>query len=122
MIGPEVEDMAALAAILQPEIDRLRDLGINKIILVSHLQQIAFEEELATLLDGVDIIVAGGSDTLLADDNDILRPGDEADNGYPLVTSDVNGNPVLIVSTDGEYSYVGRLVVEFDADGNIITR
>ena len=120
VIGPEVEDMEALAAVLQPEIDRLRDLGINKIVLVSHLQQIAFEEELATLLDGVDIIVAGGSDTLLADDNDILRPGDEADNGYPLVTSDVNGNPVLIVSTDGEYSYVGRLVVEFDVDGNVI--
>ena len=44
VIGDDVNDMAALADILQPTIDALRDQGINKIILVSHLQQIAFEQ------------------------------------------------------------------------------
>lgn len=121
VIGEESNDMTVLAAILQPEIDRLKAEGINKIILVSHLQQIALEKELATLLDGVDVIVAGGSDTLLADNNDTLRPGDTADGDYPFVTQDVNGNPVVIVSTDGEYSYVGRLVVDFDENGKVIT-
>lgn len=120
VIGPVANDMGALAEILQPTIDALRDQGINKIILTSHLQQIALEQELAGLLSGVDVIIAGGSDTLLADENDVLRPGDTAAGDYPYRTTDADGNPVLIVSTDGEYSYVGRLVVEFDADGHII--
>ncbi|MHC2558422.1 2',3'-cyclic-nucleotide 2'-phosphodiesterase (5'-nucleotidase family) [Bradyrhizobium liaoningense] len=64
VIGDNVDDMAALAAILQPTIDGLLAQGINKIILVSHLQQLALEKALAPLLHGVDVIVAGGSHTL----------------------------------------------------------
>lgn len=114
-------DMAALAAVLQPQIDRLIDAGANKIILTSHLQQIALEKELAGLLTGVDVIIAGGSDTLLADDGDRLREGDEASETYPFLTTGADDNPVAIVSTDGEYSYVGRLVVEFDDEGVLMT-
>ncbi|MGR3545533.1 MAG: choice-of-anchor I family protein [Roseovarius sp.] len=112
--------MAALAAVIQPQIDALIAAGANKIILTSHLQQIALEKELAGLLDGVDIIIAGGSNTLQADANDRLRDGDEAAEGYPFLTVDANGNPVAIVSTDGEYSYLGRLVVEFDDNGVLV--
>lgn len=117
-------DMVELAAILQPVIDDLIAQGINKIILTSHLQQISLETELASLLSGVDIIIAGGSDTLLADDEDVargLQPGAVPAADYPVVTTDADGNTTLIVSTDGEYSYVGRLVVDFDVNGNIIT-
>ncbi len=123
MIGPDQNDMAALAAILQPEIDALTAQGVNKIVLVSHLQQIVLEQELAGLLNGVDVIVAGGSDTLLADGEDVgrgLQPGDTPDGGYPFQATDAAGNPVLIVGTDGEYSYVGRLVVTFDDSGVVI--
>ncbi|KJS45372.1 MAG: alkaline phosphatase [Roseovarius sp. BRH_c41] len=113
-------NMAALAAVIQPQIDALIAAGANKIILTSHLQQISLEKELAGLLDGVDIIIAGGSNTLQADANDRLRDGDEAAEGYPFLTEDASGNAVAIVSTDGEYSYLGRLVVEFDDAGNLI--
>jgi 2',3'-cyclic-nucleotide 2'-phosphodiesterase (5'-nucleotidase family) len=120
VIGFGTNDMEELAGILQPVIDELIEQGINKIILVSHLQQIQLEEELVPLLKGVDIAIAGGSDTLLADANDILRSGDEAAGDYPIVTTNADGDPALIVSTDGEYSYVGRLVVDFDANGVVI--
>ncbi|WP_041797936.1 ExeM/NucH family extracellular endonuclease [Rhodopseudomonas palustris] len=120
VIGDNVDDMAALAAILQPTIDALIAQGINKIILVSHLQQLAFEQALAPLLHGVDIIIAGGSHTLLADETDALRAGDTAAGTYPIVTANADGNTTLIVNTSGEYSYVGRLVVDFDAEGNVI--
>lgn len=116
-----VNNMAALAAVIQPQIDALIAAGSNKIILTSHLQQLALEQELAGLLDGVDIIIAGGSNTLLADETDTLRDGDAAAGGYPFVTTDMGGNPVAIVSTDGEYSYLGRLVVTFDENGVLIT-
>ncbi|MEO0407787.1 MAG: bifunctional metallophosphatase/5'-nucleotidase, partial [Cyanobacteria bacterium P01_A01_bin.135] len=123
VIGPDQNDMAALAAILQPQIDRLTAEGVNKIILVSHLQQFALEEELATLLNGVDVIISGGSDTINADAEDVargLQPGDTPDRDYPVQTTDAAGNPVLIVSTNGEYSYVGRLVVTFDDNGVVL--
>lgn len=113
-------NMAALAAVIQPQIDALITAGANKIILTSHLQQISLEKELAGLLDGVDIIIAGGSNTLQGDAGDRLREGDEAAEGYPFLTEDASGNAVAIVSTDGEYSYLGRLVVEFDDAGNLI--
>ncbi|MGF1512960.1 MAG: 5'-nucleotidase C-terminal domain-containing protein [Elainellaceae cyanobacterium] len=123
VIGPDQNDMTVLAGILQPEIDALVAQGVNKIVLVSHLQQIALEQELATLLNGVDVIVASGSDTLLADSEDVtrgLQPGATPDGDYPIQTADAAGNPVLIVSTDGEYSYLGRLVVTFDDSGVVI--
>jgi 2',3'-cyclic-nucleotide 2'-phosphodiesterase (5'-nucleotidase family) len=113
-------DMPALAAILQPVINDLIAEGSNKIILTSHLQQFALEQELATLLSGVDVILAGGSDRILADQTDRLRSGDTAEGDYPFVTENLDGDPTLIVSTDGEYSYVGRLVVGFDENGVIL--
>ncbi|MDX9749988.1 MAG: choice-of-anchor I family protein, partial [Flavobacteriales bacterium] len=71
LIGPTTNDMAALAAVVQPVIDDLRDIeGIDKIVLLAHLQQIDMEKALAQLLSGVDVIIAGGSNTLMADDTD----------------------------------------------------
>ncbi|MDX2259382.1 MAG: choice-of-anchor I family protein [Hyphomicrobiaceae bacterium] len=125
VIGPDANDMVALAAILQPVIDDLRDQGVNKIILMSHLQQIQLEQELAELLEGVDIILAAGSNTRLGDENDeaVAFPGHAANfaNTYPIVTQGADGGTTLIVNTDNEFTYLGRLVVSFDDDGNIIT-
>ncbi len=113
-------NMAALAAVLQPVIDELEAKGATIIILASHLQQISLEEELITLLSGVDIVIAGGSDTLLADETDVLQPGAEAEADYPILTTNLDGDPAAIVSTDGEYTYVGRLVATFDDDGILL--
>ena len=116
--------MDLLAAQLQPVIDELVAEGVNKIILQSHLQQIANEQLLATKLTGVDIILAAGSNTRLADaDDDLVAfPGHEAtaDGPYPIVTQGADGKTTLIVNTDGEYTYLGRMVVEFDTNGDIV--
>ncbi|WP_353932954.1 5'-nucleotidase C-terminal domain-containing protein [Okeanomitos corallinicola TIOX110] len=120
VVGTKANDMDALAAILQPVINQLQTQGVNKIIVVSHLQQIALEQELITKLSGVDVVVAGGSDTILANGDDSLRSGDAPANTYPIVTTNADGDPAVIVSTDGEYSYVGRLVVDFDANGILV--
>jgi len=86
------------------------------------MQQIAIERELATLLRDVDVIVAGGSNTILADANDRLRDGDSAADEYPLSLTSASDQPVLVVNTDGDYTYLGRLVMDFDADGLLITQ
>ncbi|MCX7933583.1 MAG: choice-of-anchor I family protein [Rhodovarius sp.] len=115
-----VNNMAELASILQPLIDQMTAQGINKIILLSHLQQYQFELQLATLLRGVDVILAGGSHAVFADGTDVLRPGDVAREAYPVFRTGLDGRPVAIVSTGSEYSYVGRLVLTFDAEGVLV--
>jgi len=105
VVGPTENDMSALANVLQPRIDSLTEQGINKIVLTTHLQQISLEKELIGQLSGVDIVLAGGSDTILADETDTLRSGDSAANSYPITTQNADGDPAAIVSTAGEYSY-----------------
>ena len=116
------DDIAALAAEIQGSVDTLLAANpeINKVIVLSHMQQISIEQQLAGLLTDVDVIIAGGSNTLLADETDRLRVGDEADGVYPILTEAADGNAIAIVNTDGNYKYVGRLVVDFDAEGVII--
>lgn len=55
-------DIEALAAEIQETVDALTATGINKVILLAHMQQIAIEEELAGLLSDVDVIM--GNDTI----------------------------------------------------------
>jgi 5'-nucleotidase / UDP-sugar diphosphatase len=122
--SPFQEDAAgfdALAAVIQEEVDALTEEGINKIILAAHMQRINVERNLATRLRDVDIIVAGGSNTLLADSNDLLRDGDSAAGEYPEVFTSAAGEPVLLVNTAGDYRYLGRLVIDFDDNGVILT-
>jgi predicted extracellular nuclease/2',3'-cyclic-nucleotide 2'-phosphodiesterase (5'-nucleotidase family) len=123
--GPngEVDNMPLLAAQLQPVIDDLRSQGVNKIVLMSHLQLLNNEKTLAPLLEGVDIILAAGSNTRLGDADDVAVafPGHSADfaDTYPIVTAGSDGAPTLIVNTDNEFTYLGRLVVDFDSNGEI---
>ncbi|MCP9903796.1 esterase-like activity of phytase family protein [Cyanobium sp. BA5m-10] len=122
--GSEIDDMALLASQLQPVIDDLISQGVNKVILMAHLQQLGNEKALAPLLRGVDIILAGGSNTRLGDSNDqaVAFPGHAGNfaDTYPLVATGADGGKTLIVNTDNEYTYLGRLVVDFDAQGRII--
>ncbi|MFN9629413.1 MAG: 5'-nucleotidase C-terminal domain-containing protein [Cyanobacteriota bacterium] len=123
--GAERDDMALLASQLQPVIDDLISQGVNKVILMAHLQLITNEIALASLLRGVDIILSAGSHTRLGDENDqaVAFPSHAADfaDTYPLLTTGADGGTTLIVNTDNEYTYLGRLVVDFDDQGRIIT-
>ena len=120
-ISPEnPDDIAALAAIVQESVDGLTATGVNKVIVAAHLQQIRIDEMMAIHLRDVDIIIAGGSNTLLADDTDRLREGDVAERAYPILTNSLTNEPIAIVGTDGNYRYVGRLVVGFDETGVLL--
>lgn len=105
--------------VLQPYIDELTSQGINKIILLAHLQQLQNEITLAGQLQDVDIIIGGGSHQILAKPTDRLRSGDKAFGEYPIEKKSPKGEPVLIVNTGANYRYVGRLVTTFDNKGLI---
>jgi len=71
----------------------------------------------------VDVVVSAGSEStneLQANPWDLLIPGDVAFAPYPLIAHDMNGTSVPIVSTSGNYHYIGQLSVRFDSDGNLI--
>ena len=113
-------DVNALAANLQLGVNEMRAVGINKIVLLAHMQDIAIERQLASLLDGVDIIVAGGSNTLLSDADDVLRPGDASQGPYPIVVASRTGEPVAVVNVDADYKYLGRFIAPFDGQGRLM--
>ncbi|AFZ46313.1 5'-Nucleotidase domain-containing protein [Cyanobacterium stanieri PCC 7202] len=120
--NPTEEQLDALAAEIQADVDALiaSNTSLNKIILLAHMQQLSIELELAQRLRDVDIIVAGGSNTRLFDENDRPRAGDTVQGPYPIFGTDADGNPIAVVNTDGNYKYVGRLVIDFDENGFII--
>ncbi|MEM7674472.1 MAG: bifunctional metallophosphatase/5'-nucleotidase [Myxococcota bacterium] len=115
------QDRAALAGVIQAAVDNLTATGIDKVIVLAHMQSIQVELDLAPLLRDVDVIIAGGSNTILADSNDRLREGDMAADTYPVMLMSAAAEPVLVVNTDGSWRYVGRFVVPFSRDGLILT-
>jgi 5'-nucleotidase len=117
-------DLQSTAKAVQAQIDSLQKMGINKIILVSHLQAASNDRELVALLKGVDIAVAGGGDELLQNpsisDAVELIPGEATPVGfYPMMLGDKNGKEVPLVTTSGNYKYLGRADLYFDAKGNL---
>ena len=117
----DVEIEQDVAGEVQAEIDDLLAQGVDKIILISHLQSVENDLELIPQLSGVDIAIAGGGDELLANPDNALLPGDESTpESYPLTVTNAEGRTVPVVTTAGQYGYVGQLEVEFDEAGNII--
>lgn len=117
------DDMALLAQQIQAQVDALLadHPSMNKVILIAHLQDYHNESALAELLSGVDIILSAGSDAIFADATDTIRDGHIVNETvYPLVHTGADGNPVLQINTDGQYQYLGRLVVEFDPNGVVL--
>lgn len=113
-------DVDALAAKLQQGVDAMTAAGIDKIVMLAHMQSIAVEKALAAKLKNVDIIVAGGSNTRLADSDDKLRSGEASAGDYPFQTKDAAGNPVVVVNVDADYKYLGRFMAPFDSKGVLI--
>jgi len=111
-----------LMGIVQAQVDMLEAKGIDKIILAGHLQNILNDIDLVGMIDGVDVVIAGGGDELLANPDDPLIPGDELEvyGSYPQTATDVDGTEVPVVTTSGEYRYVGQLVVGFNKAGDVV--
>lgn len=110
-----------LAGIANAQAAAYAEAGVDKVVLVSHLQDIDNEVALAGQLSGVDLIVGGGGHELLADAGDpLVANGVTPYGSYPLTPTDADGDVVPVVTTNALYTYVGRLVVTFDEDGELL--
>ena len=99
----------------QENINKLKQQGINKIILLTHYGY-KNEINMAKLLTDVDVIVGGDSHSLTGDFDNV---GLNSNGAYPTVVKNKNEEDVCIV-TAWEYSQiVGELNIEFNNDGTI---
>lgn len=105
-----------LLGAVSTQVAALEAEGVDKILLMSHLQEIRRDLNLVGMLRGVDAVISGGGDELLANAGDLLIPGDEGTvaGPYPVAVTDADGQAVPVVTTTGNFRYVGRLVLEFD--------
>ncbi len=99
-----------LINVTQEQVDILTAQGVNKIILVTHIGYGA-DLEVAQGVSGVDVVVGGHTNTFLSNSYS------GAIGEYPTVVESASGEPVLVVQASTKTVYLGRLDVEFDADG-----
>ena len=116
--------VSAVDGVLE-QVDLLEAQGIDKIILLDHAQDFTSDPLSASRLRGIDVIVAAGSTGFMGQPEadgpyNLLREGDTPQADYPTLRSDLDGNPVLVVNSDQQFTYVGNLMVSFDTDGHIL--
>ena len=93
-------------------IQKLRDQGIGKIILLTHFGY-RNDIALAQQLPEVDVIVGGDTHSLLGN---FAEVGLSADGAYPTVVTNLDGDPVCIVQGKDYAQVVGELIVHFSGD------
>lgn len=90
---------------VQTEVDKLKQQGVNKIILLSHVG-FGYDQKIARETDGIDIILGGHSHNLVMD----VKPGVNLFNSK-------SGEPVVITQAGRDGRFFGILNVEFDPKG-----
>lgn len=92
---------------VQGEVDKLTEMGVNKIIVLSH-SGYGVDQQVAANTTGVDVIVGGHTNTLLGE-------MDGAAGAYPTMVGDT-----AIVQAYAYGKFLGELNVTFDDDGVLI--
>ncbi|XP_015352493.1 5'-nucleotidase [Marmota marmota marmota] len=105
-------------AALQPEVDKLKTLNVNKIIALGH-SGFEMDKLIAQKVKGVDVVVGGHSNTFLYTGT---APCTEVPVGkYPFIVTSDDGRKVPVVQAYAFGKYLGYLKVEFDEKGDVVT-
>lgn len=96
---------------LSHAIQQLKQNRVDIIVVLSHIG-LDEDKKIAEKFPDIDVIVGGHSHSLLSNDTQQIHRVDD----YPIVRN--NGKTVIVSSGKGGH-FVGKLSVEFDADGHI---
>ena len=102
-----IDNLEDTIELIRKEVNQLRENGINKIFLVSHLGY-KKDKEVAKNIDGIDVIIGGHTHELIKD----IKEGEN------LLYSP-NGEPVIITTAGKDGNYFGELNLEFNKKGVI---
>ncbi|XP_010881087.1 5'-nucleotidase isoform X1 [Esox lucius] len=101
---------------LQPQVNKLLTLGVNKIIALGH-SGFKTDKEIAKRVKGVDVVIGGHSNTFLYTGK---KPSSEIPAGpYPVIVKSEDGRKVPVVQAFAFGKYLGYLKVTFDESGNV---
>ncbi|MGF1874473.1 bifunctional metallophosphatase/5'-nucleotidase [Photobacterium frigidiphilum] len=101
----------------QTTVDMLKAKGINNIVAVTHIGN-AVDVDIASKVNGIDLIVGGHSHTLLGDFTNL---GMNNDGIYAQLVKNPNGVGQTCVVQAGQYAQaIGRLQVGFNQQGDVV--
>jgi 5'-nucleotidase/UDP-sugar diphosphatase len=115
-VGKAVFNDAVVSA--RQQASALTALGINKIILLSHLGY-PQDKALAAQVSGLDIIVGGHSHSLLGDAGRLTIIGLAPEGPYPTKLTAPDGKPVLVLQAWQWGHVLGKVHVRFTPDGEV---
>uniref|UniRef100_A0A8D2KW63 Snake venom 5'-nucleotidase n=1 Tax=Varanus komodoensis TaxID=61221 RepID=A0A8D2KW63_VARKO len=102
---------------LQPQVDKLTTLGVNKIIALGH-SGFTVDKRIAQKVKGVDVVIGGHTNTFLYTG---APPSDEVPAGdYPFMVESDDGRQVPVVQAYAFGKYLGYLNITFDDKGNVV--
>ncbi len=100
-----VDDLKDTIEDIQEEVDELREKGINKIFLLSHLGY-KKDQMVADKTSGIDVIIGGHTHELIKD----IKEGEN-------LRYSKSGEPVVITQAGKDGNYFGELNLTFDKNG-----
>lgn len=93
---------------IQKEVDNLKEKGVNKIFLLSHLGH-KVDQRIAQETEGIDVIIGGHTHELITD----IKEGEN-------LFESKSGEPVILTEAGKDGSHFGLLNLTFDNEGVII--
>ncbi|TKS75323.1 5'-nucleotidase [Collichthys lucidus] len=114
--GPHL-DFEDEVSSLQLQVDKLRTLGVNKIVALGH-SGFTVDRQIAKMVRGVDVVIGGHTNTFLYTGT---PPSSEVPAGpYPFMVRSLDGRQVPVVQAYAFGKYLGYLKVTFDDAGNVM--
>lgn len=104
----------------QAEIDALIASGVNKIVLLTHVGYMNDVNWMAEL-NGVDVVVGGGSHTLLASEKTEMFGTTNPTGPYATIVEKEDGSKVCVVQAWCYSQVVGNLQIDFDEEGKVLS-
>ncbi|XP_014909960.1 5'-nucleotidase [Poecilia latipinna] len=114
--GPHLDFLDEVSA-LQPVVDKLETLGVNKVIALGH-SGITIDRLIARKVRGVDVVIGGHTNTFLYTGQPPSLEKPEGD--YPIMEESEDGRRVPVVQAYAFGKYLGFLKVTFDDGGNVV--
>jgi 5'-nucleotidase len=104
----------------QAEIAALTAIGVNKIVLLTHIGYPNDQNWIAQL-QGVDVVIGGDSHSLLGDEKTSIMSGFAPLGDYATIIEKADGTKTCVVQAWDYAKLIGNLHIDFDDQGNVIT-
>lgn len=101
-------------------VEEVKEQGINKIIVLSHLGY-DFDQVMAAQTSDIDLIIGGDTHNLLDSSGEMKDLGLPVSGEYPTVVKNVEGKDTYVVQAWEYAKVLGKIELQFDEQGEVIS-